>query len=179
MQVLFVHIVTWILLCLGVEFRSFCKNRFFESLNDKVQFDCVAFGLNLIKQQAYLCFSLEFGVASCVIFTMFFFFIASKYDLQLGGTFLGLLDEIGVFNIKFCLKTPLKVELKQALGSLKLQEGKNPHQKEEPMPSLQRGLPSFFHLFFFHFFLSAFLSSNVALPMPNKSNTNGNYSIKS
>jgi hypothetical protein len=92
----------------------------------------------------------------------------------LGGAFLGLLDEIGVFNIKFCLKTPLKVELKQALGSLKLQEEKNRHQKEEPMPSLQRGLPSFFH-----FFLSAFLSSDVALPMPNKSNTNGNYSIKS
>jgi hypothetical protein len=63
----------------------------------------------------------------------------------LGGAFHGLLHEIGVFNIKFCFKTPLKVELKQAPGSLKLQEEKKPHQKEEPMPSLQRGLPSFFH----------------------------------
>ncbi len=118
-----------------------------------------------------MCFSLEFGVASCVVLLLFlqslflFCFYCNQVQLIVGGCFswftwwnwsfqhLGLLDQIGV-----CLK---------------LQEENKPHQKEEPMLSLQRGLPCFFH-----FFLSPFLLLDVVLPMPNNSNTNGNYSIK-
>jgi hypothetical protein len=70
----------------------------------------------------------------------------------LGVALLGLLNEIGVFNIKFYSKTPLEVELKQALDSLKLQEEKKPRQRRSPCLHYKGAFP--FSLIFLSFIFS-------------------------